>query len=171
MKIIACVSVLLTAIFIVVYKIKPFGLVLSGAVTLGTISYHFLMRLLVGGILNFVLKNKVDYNKKWFKVGKTEQKLYKILRVKNWKKFFPTYDKDVFDKNKYSWGEIAGAMCQSELVHETIVVLSFLPIFASRWFGATLVFVLTSVFSALLDLTFVMIQRYNRPRVMKILNT
>ena len=171
MKIIACVSVLLTAVLTIVYKIKPFGFVLSGAITAGTVSYHFLMRLLVGGILNLALKNNVDYNKKWFKVCKAEQKLYTALRVKSWKKFFPTYDKTVFDKTKHSWGEIAGAMCQSELVHEIIIVLSFLPIFASRWFGATLVFVLTSVFAALFDLTFVMIQRYNRPRVMKILNT
>ena len=90
--------------------------------------------------------------------------------MKKWKKYFPTYDPNVFDKKQHSWDEIAAATCQSELVHETIVVLSFLPIVFSVWFGATLVFTLTSIFSALFDLTFVMIQRYNRPRVLKVLN-
>ena len=129
------------------------------------------MRLFVGGIFNFALNNKVDYKKKWFKVGNLEQKLYGFLKVRNWKKFFPTYDPDAFDKKRHSWHEIAGAMCQSELVHETIVVLSFLPILFSLWFGAKSVFILTSCFSALFDLIFVMIQRYNRPRVLRMLKT
>lgn len=169
MKIIAVVSVLLTVIFTVLYQIKPFEACLTIAITSGTVSYHFLMRLLVGGIYNSLLHNKVDYNKKWFQAGSTEQKIYKILIVKQWKKHFPTYDPNVFDKNQHTWSEIAAAMCQSELVHETIAVLSFLPIIASLWFGSVLVFVLTSVFSAMFDLMLVIIQRYNRPRVLKML--
>ena len=112
-----------------------------------------------GGIFDRLLRNRVDPNRKWFQVGKVEQKLYEILKVKKWKSYLPTYDPDAFDKRQRTWGEIAGAMCQAELIHETIAALSFLPILASIWFGAPL-----------FDLTFVMIQRYNRPRVLKILN-
>lgn len=170
MKIIALTSVVMTAVFAVLYQIKPLGVFLTLAITAGTVAYHFLMRLLVGGAYALLVNNKVDYNKKWFRVGKTEQKLYKLLKVKGWKKHFPTYDPQAFDKEQHSWSEIAGAMCQAELVHETIILFSFLPILFSHWFGSALVFVLTSIFSALFDLTFVIIQRYNRPRVVKILN-
>jgi len=171
MRIIAGASVLLTAIFIGIYHLKPGGLVFSCAITSGTISYHFLMRLFVGGAFNFFLNNRVNYNLKWFRVGKRERILYKHLRVKKWKRILPTYDVNAFDKKQHTWGEILGAMCQSELVHETIIIFSFLPIISSLWFGSTTVFVLTSVLSALFDLIFVIIQRYNRPRVLKILNT
>ncbi len=171
MKTVAWISILSTAIFVIIYRLKPHGIFLTIAITAGTIAYHFWMRLLVGGILNLLLNNKVDYNKKWFRVGKTEQRLYKALKVKKWKKFLPTYDPNVFDKQQHTWDEIAGAMCQSELVHETIVILSFLPILSLLWFDSTLVFILTSLFSALFDLMFVIIQRYNRPRVLKIIRS
>ena len=170
MKIIAGISLLMTAIFTAIYHISPLGIYLSMAITAGTISYHFCMRLLVGGIFDLALHNQVNPNRKWFQVGKAEKKLYEILKVKKWKNYFPTYDPNVFDKRQHSWGEIAGAMCQAELVHETIAALSFLPILASAWFGAGTVFAVTSLCAALFDLTFVMIQRYNRPRVLKILN-
>ena len=40
----------------------------------------------------------------------------------------PTYDPTLFGPQIHSWDEIAQDMCQAELVHETIVVFSFLPI-------------------------------------------
>ena len=169
MKISALVCLALTAVFVTAYQIMPIDIILSLAITAGTAGYHLWMRLLVGYLFKLLLNNKVDYNKKWFRVGQTEQRLYDLLKVKKWKKFLPTYDPAAFDKRRHSWDQIVMAMCQSELVHETIVILSFLPILSSLWFGATLVFVLTSVLSAAFDLMFVMIQRYNRPRVLRII--
>ena len=169
MKILAWVSLIITVLFIIIFQIYPFDVILSLAITAGTTCYHLWMRLLVGYSFNLLLNNKVDYSKKWFRVGKTEQKLYAFLKVKKWKKHFPTYDPSLFDNCQHSWNEIVMAMCQSELVHETIVILSFLPILFSLRFGATLVFVFTSVLSAAFDLTFVIIQRYNRPRVLRII--
>ena len=54
-------------------------------------------------------------------------------------------------------------------MHETIVVLSFVPIVAGVWFGEYPVFVITSALAAMLDLMFVMVQRYNRQRVIKLM--
>ena len=54
------------------------------------------------------------------------------------------------------------------MVHETIAVLSFLPLVAVYWFGNFSVFLITSVLSALIDLMFVIMQRYNRPRVVRL---
>lgn len=59
-------------------------------------------------------------------------------------------------------------MCQAELVHETIVVLSFVPIIPSVLvFGDLPVFIITSLAAAIIDVTFVIIQRYNRPRIIR----
>lgn len=76
---------------------------------------------------------------------------------------------DWFDPRLHSWKEIAQTMCQSEVVHEIIAVLSFLPVFAGIKFGAYQVFIITSIVSAGMDLIFVIMQRYNRQRIMRIL--
>ena len=82
----------------------------------------------------------------------------------------PTYDSSFFDSKAHSWEEIAQAMCQAEIVHEVIVVLSFLPILAYIPFGALGVFIITSLLSACFDMMFVIMQRYNRPRIIKLIN-
>ena len=81
----------------------------------------------------------------------------------------PTYDPSLFDQTQKSWDEIAQASCQAELVHETIILLSFVPIVFSIWFGALAVFVITSVLAALFDTVFVIMQRYNRPRIIRLI--
>lgn len=136
-------------------------------ITFGTIAYHFTIRLLVGMIVNMIMHNKADYYKKWYQVSDSEMKLYQKLKVKKWKNKMPTFHEDTFDASKHSWNEIIQATCQSELVHEIDVVFSFLPIMASVWFGSFWVFLITSALSAVFDLMFVMIQRFNRKRMMK----
>lgn len=167
MKKTAVVSLLLTIAFCLLYQVSSNSVVFSLAITFGTIAYHFIIRLLVGYVFDFKMKNQADYTKKWYQVSDTEMKLYHKLKVKKWKNKMPTYDMDVFDVCKHSWDEIIQATCQSELVHETNVILSFLPIFASIWFGAFWVFLVTSVLSAIFDLMFVFMQRFNRTRIIK----
>ena len=166
MKLCALISIVLTVLFTVLFHTCRFPF--SPAITFGTFSYHFCMRLLVGEVFNLVLKNRVNYNRKWFHVGEREMHIYKLLHIKNWKASMPTYDKTLFDPRLHTWDEIAQAMCQAELVHETIIVFSFLPIIASIWFGDFLVFLITSAIAACYDLLFVLLQRSNRPRVLKI---
>ena len=60
-------------------------------------------------------------------------------------------------------------MCQSEVVHEVIFVLNFLPIFASVWFGALPVFAITSLLASIMELACIAAQRYNRPRIVRLL--
>ena len=60
-------------------------------------------------------------------------------------------------------------MCQAELVHEAIVLLSFLPLTMTPVFGAMTVFLLTSLAAACFDTLFVLMQRYNRPRILALL--
>jgi hypothetical protein len=81
----------------------------------------------------------------------------------------PTYDSSLFDPALHTWDEIAQAMCQSELVHEWNALLSFLPLLAAIRFGAFWVFLITSLLSAGYDLLFVAMQRFNRPRVLRMI--
>lgn len=141
---------------------------LTLAVTSGTTAWHLGMRLLTGLLFNITLKNRADYTKKWFRARSWEMPLYLFLNVKSWKNKMPTYNPETFSPKNHTWDEIAQAMCQSELVHETNMALSFVPLTAARWFGSFYVFLLTSIGGCIFDLVFVIMQRYNRARIIKI---
>lgn len=158
-----------TAFFSALYRKSACEVLLTLAITFGTISYHAVMRLLVGVLFRVVMQNRADYKKHWYRVGRREMAVYEKLNVKSWKRRLSTFDRTLFDPRLHTWDEIAQTMCQAELVHETIVLLSFLPIAAGVWFGAYPVFIATSVFAAGCDLLFVMMQRYNRQRISKLL--
>ena len=80
----------------------------------------------------------------------------------------PTYKPEYFSIKEHTWDEIAQAMCQAELVHETIVIFSLVPMLFCVLWGSFWIFFITSLLAALFDLSFVVMQRYNRPRVVKI---
>ena len=170
MKRTAGISAAAAISFALLYRCSTLSVFLTLAVTFGTTAYHFGIRLLIGTLFHRIMQNRADYTKKWYQVGAREQKLYEKLRVRQWKNRMPTYDADAFDIAKRSWAEIAQAMCQSELVHETDIVFSFVPVVFSVRFGSFAVFLVTSVLGAAYDLMFVMMQRYNRPRILKIIN-
>lgn len=167
MKLTAAISLILTVLCCLLYHLMDSKILLAVAITSGTIAYHFNIRLLVGGLFDAIMKNKADHTKKWFRVSEAEMRLYERLKVKKWKGKMPTYDIDAFDTSKHSWDEIVQSMCQSELVHETNVILSFLPVAASVWFGSFWVFLITSLLSAVFDLMFVFMQRFNRSRILR----
>ena len=168
-KITTLISFMLTAIMSLLFCWIHFDVCLSLAITFGTIFYHFGARLLVGFIFDITLKNRVDYTKWWFKVHKWENKLFKFLKVKKWKGKLPTYSSDLFSLENHSLPEIAQTMCQAELVHEVNAVISFIPLVATIWFGSFYVFLITSICGAIFDLVFVVAQRYNRQRIISII--
>ena len=170
LKISTVIFLLLTAVFSVRYNCTSNKVLLPFAITFGTIAYHLTMRLLVGLIFNLTMSNKANYMKSWYQVSQWEISLYGKLKVKKWKGRMPTYKASLFDPKKHTWEEIIQAMCQAELVHETIVVLSFLPILAGICFGEFPVFIITSLGAAMVDMSFVIVQRYNRQRVMLLIN-
>lgn len=169
MKIItmACTSV--TLFTMIIYRNSNRGFFLTLAITFGTITYHFVMRLLIGWLVMIFMKNKADYTKQWYQLHPWEKTLYKKIKIKKWKNKMPTYRPEDFSPKEHTWHEIAQTMCQSEVGHELIIGFSFLPIIASKWFGAFGVFVITAVISAGFDLIFVMMQRYNRDRIRRLI--
>ena len=167
--IISAGAVLLCVCFCIFYSKTDAAAAYSLAITFGTIAYHFLMRLIIGLVIGLIMENRADYTKKWYQCREWEKLLYKRIHIKKWKQTMPTYEPDYFDPRKHSWTEIAQAMCQAEVVHEVIIVFSFVPVVFSVWFGAIPVFVITSVLAAAFDLIFVMMQRYNRSRIVKLI--
>ncbi|MDE5740910.1 MAG: hypothetical protein K2H90_00505, partial [Oscillospiraceae bacterium] len=107
--------------------------------------------------------------KPWFLPKDFEAGLYKRLGVKRWKNKMPTYNPDTFSLEKHSVEEILGASCQAEIVHEINVIASFVPLLFSLAVGVFPVFLITSLIAAAFDMIFVIIQRYNRPRILRLI--
>lgn len=141
----------------------------SAAITFGTTFYHFAIRLTVGRLVDAKYHNRMDYTNKWFTEKPFERKFYKLIQVRKWKKHFPTLNPQDFDLKNRSVAEIIQAACQAEVVHEINMVLSLLPVFSSVWFGSLGVFLLTSCAALLFDCIFVIMQRYNRPRLIRLM--
>lgn len=167
MVISSAILLILFAACTVIYNITDLTAMEMFSITFGVAAYHFVMRLGVGYLIDRCLNNQVDYTKKWFQVCSFETHVYNLLKVKKWKQYLPTLQNDCFDIRLHSLEEIASATCQAEIVHEIIVVFSFVPIVLSKWFGSCEVFVVTSFLAALIDIAFVMIQRFNRPRLLR----
>ncbi len=154
-----------TFLFSLLYAASGNGAALSLAITFGTTFYHFAVRLLAGFIINARLGNTIDYTKPWFAEKAFEKRLYKMLKVKSLKKHMPVFEPVFFDMKRRTVTEIIMAGCQAEIVHEVIILLSFVPLLFTVWFGAFGVFLVTSLLAAAFDSIFVIIQRYNRPRL------
>lgn len=160
---------ILLVLFVLLYLWKKNTLYKSLAITSGTFFYHFFMRQMVGLVINAIFHNKMNYKARFFKERKGEKGLYNILKVKKWKGKIPSYSPNSFDPRKHDWEYIVMASCQAELVHVIIAILSLLPIFMGCVFGTWPVFIITSVLASLFDCVFIILQRYNRPRMLKLL--
>ena len=150
------------------YALTDIRPLFSVAVTFGTIFYHLAMRLTIGGLIDAKYHNHMDYTKKWFRERAFEKKLYQALKVKKWKKWLPTFNPEDFDLKNRSVEEIIQVSCQAEVVHEVIMPFSFVPIVFSIWLGSPGVFIITSCAAFLFDSIFVIMQRFNRPRLMRL---
>ncbi len=165
---IKCITVLSGLSALVCFHLngfRPDGWVGTCAITSLTVFYHFLMRLAVG----VLVPKKVNTGHPWFRPHPWEEALYRRIGIKKWKKHLPTYDPRCFSLADNSLEQVINNMCQAELVHSWIVVCSFLPLLFSLIFGEFMIFLLTSVAAACLDLTFVALQRSNRPRLVRLL--
>ena len=89
--------------------------------------------------------------------------------MKKWKKWLPTFNPEDFDLKNRSVEEIIQVSCQAEVVHEVIMPFSFVPILFSVWFGSLGVFIVTSCATFLFDSIFVIMQRFNRPRLVRLM--
>ena len=137
-------------------------------ITLFTISYHFFERMISGVISSYI---KVKGISPYFKVREWELKLYRVIRIKEWKDYAPTYKPETFivkDLNK-----LRESMLGSETCHILCFLFSYIPPIISLtvpYLKSTfIIFFITSFLSSIFDLLLIFIQRYNRNRVENIL--
>ena len=147
----------------------PRVLFLALAITFGTIGYHFVMRLLVGWVVPLIARKRLNPEDFWFQIRSFEKKLYQFLRVRRWKGKMPTYDPREFSFTDNTPEQIIRNSCSAELVHQVIALLSLAPMLVIPVFGEPAVFIITSILAALADCIFVIMQRYNRPRLQQYL--
>lgn len=164
----AAVTALGTVVLSLLYHFFSRDWMLTAAISTGTTAYHFLMRLAVGLAVPKITGYHFDYHSPWFQPRKWESSFYKMLNIKRWKGSLPTYAPSQFSLEVNSMHRVIQNMCGAEIVHETIMVLSFLPLLTVPVFGAIPVFLTTSLLAALFDGIFVMAQRFNRPRLVRI---
>ena len=140
----------------------------TGVVTF-TIMYHFWVRIILGNVSKLFRKH-IHYDQWWFKEHRFEKPLYKLLRVKKWKDKAFTYNPGDFDLKEKSLDSIANIMAKSEVDHWINEAISVSTMFFSFiWPKLTLAFIISAIAAMIFDSQFIIIQRYNRPRILKAL--
>lgn len=160
--------IVITVLLRIMYEKHGNPLMLTAFITMMTISYHFIMRIIVGQSVTVRYRNR-DFNLNSFilRLRDFEPALYRKLRVRKWKKYAITAKPEQFDIKALTPDELIHNVAQAETVHWINVVLSFFPLVLIIPYGAAWVFIITSLGAALIDFRYVIIQRFNRPQMMK----
>ena len=90
--------------------------------------------------------------------------------MKDWKGKALTYNPESFSLKEHSLEEIANTMAKSEVDHRINEAISLSTmLFAILW-GEFWIFCITAVAAMIFDSQFIIIQRYNRPRIVRIID-
>ena len=143
-------------------------IILWVGITAFTIMYHFWVRIIMGNVSK-LFEKYITYDKWIFKERKFEKGLYKRLHVKDWKEKALTYNPETFSLKNRSLEEIANTMSKSEVDHWVNEAISISTIFFALPWGNFGIFFITAIAAMIFDSQFIIIQRYNRPRIVKIL--
>lgn len=130
------------------------------------ILYHFGLRILMGEITK---RFKIDYKHFWFKERFFEKLLYKLLFVRRWKDKVLTFDPESFDFKNRTLEQLATTMAKSELDHWINELISLVSIFFALIWGCFPAFLITAIAAMLFDAQFIVVQRYNRPIVLRLM--
>lgn len=141
---------------------------------------HCFLYLAATGIFGFLLGRLLP--KRWFSAERFpfrsqpwEEKLYRLLRVKQWQNKLPDMSrilpklmpaKRLTPQTMTDLPRMIEETCVAELIHALLSVsgLGFLWLWPGGWGIA-----LTAVYILLGNVSFIIIQRYNRPRLVKLL--
>lgn len=106
----------------------------------------------------------------WFKEKPFDKPISKLFKVREWKDKALTYNPELFSLKNYTLTDVANTMCKAELDHLINVLLSLSTLLFALIWGELWIFALTAFLAILFDMQFVLIQRYNRPRIVKLIN-
>ena len=163
-----CITVLTATVCFLLYysgKAENSAVLWAGIVSF-MIVYHFWGRIIMGNVSKLL---KINQNHWWFQEKSFEKPLYRFLRVKNWKGKALTYNPESFSLTAHSLNEVATVMTKSEVDHWINEAISLFSILFSLLWGELWIFVLTAVLAMIFDAQFIVIQRFNRPRILRII--
>lgn len=171
-------AVFMDAVIIImtVCAVGCFGLYYSGTVRSGvilwigvsafTVVYHFKGRLIMG---EQTKKWNISYKHPFFRERRFEQKLYKLLRVREWRDKVLTYDPESYNVKTHTYTQLANTMSKSECDHWINELISLSTLAFGLIWGEMWIFALTALVSMLFDAQFIVVQRYNRKRVVSLI--
>jgi len=168
MYIVILISVITSAICLFLHysgKTETDSVLWAGIVAF-MIVYHLWGRIIMGNVTKLF---KYNYSSWWFQEKKFEKGFYQLLRVKKWKGKALTYNPEAFSLEKHTLEEIAQVMTKSEVDHWVNEVISLISILFSLIWGEVWIFILTAILAMIFDAQFIVIQRFNRPRILRIL--
>lgn len=142
------------------------GIVLWTGITAFTIIYHFWGRLILGNITKLF---PIHYSQMWFREHQFEKKLYKLLRVQKWKDKVLTYNPELFDMKTRSLDDVAITMAKVEVDHWVNELLSLTTLLFPLLWGNWWLFVIQAVVAMAFDGQFIIVQRFNRPKAIRVL--
>lgn len=161
-------TALLSAICFVLYYTNTVknSLTLWTGIVSFMILYHFSLRIFMG---NITKKWNINYKHPWYKQRKFEKKLYKLLRVRKWKDKVLTFEPENYDFQNRTLEQLATTMAKSELDHWINEIISVISIFFTFLWGCFPAFIITATAAMIFDAQFIIVQRYNRPIVLRLL--
>ena len=164
---IALTFILSAVMFILYYSgtVKSDLVLWIGIVTF-MVLYHFGLRIFMGEVTK---RFKINYKHPWYTQRKFEKKLYKLLRVRKWKEKVLTFDPAAYDVNNRTLEQLATTMSKSELDHWINEVISVVSMLFTFIWGCWPAFVISAVAAMIFDAQFIVVQRYNRPIVLRLL--
>lgn len=165
--VIAVAAALAAVCFLLYYcKIYSAGWILWIGIIGFMIMYHLWLRLIMGNVSKLF---KINYRQRWFKERGFEKGLYSFLKVKDWKDKTLTYNPHLFSLKDYTPEQIADTMAKAETDHWINEIISLSSILFTFVWGQGWIFALTAVLAMIFDGQFILIQRYNRPRVLRLI--
>lgn len=141
------------------------GIFLWVGIVFFMIMYHLWLRLIFGAISRYF---PINSHARWFRPLAFEKGLYRLLRVKRWKNTSLTYNPESFSLKDHSLEEIATTMSKAETDHWMNEGISLSSLLFSLLWGEFWIFLITALAAMVFDARFIIIQRYNRPRILKV---
>ncbi len=160
--------VLLSVLFLGLYytDVLPSDAILWCGIVSFMILYHFGLRILFGEITK---RLKINYRHPFFRRRGFEKKLYSTLRVRNWKDRVLTFDPASYDFHRHTLDELATTMAKSETDHWINEIISLTSLFFALLWGHFPIFLITCIAAMLFDAQFIVVQRFNRPIVLRLM--
>ena len=153
--------------FFVLYEVVKMEWALIVGMIMGYTAIHFVLMFISAPIVFLFFRMKYNYHHNWFVTKKFEAKLHRVLKVKKWKTKIPTYDSMAYALSEQNIMKAIQMTCHAEIVHEVIAVLSYLPVLFGLVISKWELLIVLSTFFSMIHLLFSIVQRYNRPRLIR----